>query len=333
MISTHSTNTSTQTFNHYAQKPNVLASSKEQSSFSLPAATVGLGLAAGIPGATYLMNGYEYKDGKDGYATAGNHEFFNTNGELHVSDRDTNKRFKFDQKGKLRTFNHGYPLFSLLPSPVTDKKGNVHFVEFYQQDKSPIMPNREYINELNELLEDLNTRSSHINTRTSQPRMRAIYEKFDESGKRTFGIVETDSFQFPIADQAVNFHTDKTRLVLLEKQINGKNYTLINPHALGVDFKALKGKIIKELGSLIVNINIEHEGVSYIAIKGPVATAEERLKDLANDIPTQFKDVEKYLKDLQVKQSLIGLGIGSALGVLAYLGVTQLTKPKTEKPS
>ena len=318
MISTHSTNTSTQTFNHYAQKPNVLASSKEQSSFSLPAATVGLGLAAGIPGATYLMNGYEYKDGKDGYATAGNHEFFNTNGELHVRDRDTNKRFKFDQKGKLRTFNHGYPLSSLLPTLVTDKKGNVHFVEFYQQDKSPTSPNRE------ELIE-------YINTRTSP--MRAIYEKFDESGKRTFGIVETDSFQFPIADQAVNPHTNKTRLVLLEKQINGKNYTLINPHALGVDFKAQKGKIIKELGSLIVNINIEHEGVSYIAIKGPVATAEERLKDLAKDIPTQFKDVEKYLKDLQVKQSLIGLGIGTGLGVLAYLGVTQLTKPKTEKPS
>ena len=321
MISTNSTNTSTQTFNRYAQKPNVLASSKEQSSFSLPAATVGLGLAVGIPGATYLMNGYEYKDGKDGHATAGNHEFFNTNGNLHVSDRDTNKRFEFDQKGKLRTFNHGYPLSSLLPTPV--------------QDKSPIMPSREYINELNELSEDLNTRSSHINTRTSQPRMRAIYEKFDESGKRTYGVLETDSFQFPIADQAVNPHTDKTRLVLLEKRINGKNYTLINPHGLGVDFRALKGKIIKELGGflLIVDRNIEHEGVKYIAIQGPVSTAQERLKQLPKDIPTQFKDVEKYLKDLQVKRSLIGLGIGSALGVLAYLGVTQLTKPKTEKPS
>jgi hypothetical protein len=332
MISTNSTNTSTQTFNRYAQKPNVLASSKEQSSFSLPAATVGLGLAVGIPGATYLMNGYEYKDGKDGHATAGNHEFFNTNGNLHVSDRDTNKHFKFDQKGKLRTFNR-YPLSHLLPTLVTDEKGDVHFVKFHQQDKSPIMPNREYIDELNELIEDLNTRSSHINTRTSQPRMRAIYEKFDESGKRTYGVLETDSFQFPIADQAVNPHTDKTRLVLLEKQINGKNYTLINPHGLGVDFKYQKGKIIKELGSLIVNINIEHEGVNYIAIKGPVSTAEERLKDLPKDIPTQFKDVEKYLKDLQVKRSLIGLGIGSGLGVLAYLGVTQLTKPKTEKPS
>jgi hypothetical protein len=57
------------------------------------------------------------------------------------------------------------------------------------------------------------------------------------------------------------------------------------------------------------------------------------LKDLPKDIPTQFKDVENYLKNIQMKRSLIGLGIGTGLGILAYLGVTQLTKPKTEKPS
>jgi hypothetical protein len=281
MMTINTTNVSPQNLNGYKQNPNASPTSKEQASFSLPAAAVGVGLAGGIPVGTYFKNRYEYQSGEYGYATGTKHEFFTQpDGKLEIRNLDSKgdivNLFRFDEKGNLHTY---------------------------------------------------------IRNNKKESSFHKIWEEFDESGKRTYGVLETDSFQFPIAGQQVTASTNKARSALLEKQINGKNYMLINPHALGVNFEDQKSQILKELGSLIVNENIEHEGVKYIAIQGPVPTAEERLKDLPKDIPTQFKDVEKYLKDLQVKRSLIGLGIGSGLGVLAYLGVTQLTKPKTEKPS
>jgi hypothetical protein len=180
-----------------------------------------------------------------------------------------------------------------------------------------------------------------------------IIEKFDENGKRIEGIVKTPSFSFEVDEEKIKgmvimstrgSSTDqsiknpsppsgKVPFKIKEKEIDGEITSYIDLRTLGDE----KDKALKELKPItLTDISKDVDAdVNYIhiQIQGPVATAEERLKDLPKDIPTQFKDVENYLKNIQMKRSLIGLGIGTGLGILAYLGVTQLTKPKTEKPS
>ena len=280
MMTINTTSVSPQNVNGYKQKPNAWPTSKEQASFSLPAAAVGVGLAGGVPIGTYLMNRYEYQSGEHGYATGTKHEFFTQpDGQLQVRTLDSKgdilNQFRFDEKGRLR--------FS--------EQGRVKINDAYCQ----------------------------------------TVEKFDEKGKRIEGYLRTPSFGFETgkAFNGEKTTTGKTHFKIKEMEVEGKTLWVIDPSTLGEN----QDKVLNELKPITLVDNVELDGVKYMAIQGPAATAQERLKQLPKDIPTQFKDVEKYLKDLQVKRSLIGLGIGTSLGVLAYLGVTQLTKPKTEKPS
>ena len=301
MISTNSTNASAQTFNGYTQKPNASASSKEQPSFSLPAATagVGVGLASGIPVGTYLKNRYEY-NASQGYGKTGKHEFCSTaDGQLEIRNLDSKgdivNRFFFDKNGKLRA----------------SEQGGVKLNEPYTQ----------------------------------------ISEKFDENGKRIEGIVKTHSFSFEVdeekiegvvimstrgssTDQAIKNSTPpsgKVPFKIKEKEIDGGITSYIDLRTLGDK----KDKALKELKPITLTDISKDVDVNYIhiQIQGPVATAEERLKDLPKDIPTQFKDVEPYLKKLQTNRTLVALGIGSGLGLLAYLGVAQLGKDKSKQPT
>jgi hypothetical protein len=276
MITINTTNVSAHTLNGYVQKPNAPATSQEQPSFSLPAATVGLGLAAGIPTATYVLNRVElkkYNDGTERYGDKHFRQFIKKPdgsmviGRVHPKEKENFSWFKFDLEGKLRNYSQG-----------TSRLMGRHYT---------------------------------------------LREQFDENGKNIKTVFESPSLE---ALKAVD---------AMEMEVEGKKTFVVDMKTLGKN----KDQILKELKPIIISDNVEVDGVKYMMIQGSAATAQERLNNLPldarlpRDIPTQFKDVEKYLKDLQVKRSLIGLGIGSGLGVLAYLGVTQLTKPKTEKPS
>ncbi|XVJ50690.1 MAG: hypothetical protein HEQ32_00810 [Vampirovibrio sp.] len=88
-----------------------------------------------------------------------------------------------------------------------------------------------------------------------------------------------------------------------------------------------------EMADVLIPTKGADPKLKTFAVEPFALSAEDRLKDLPKGLPTKFADVEGYLKHVQLKNTGIALGVGVALGTLAYLGITQAGKPKLEPTS
>lgn len=89
-----------------------------------------------------------------------------------------------------------------------------------------------------------------------------------------------------------------------------------------------------EMADVLIPTKGADPKLKTFAVEPFALSAEDRLKDLPKGLPTKFADVEGYLKNVQLKNTGIALGVGAVLGGLAYLGITQVgKKPKVEPTS